>query len=167
MLKMTQSVKFKQVNNPFLSKLKEDTDRIKNEPELLIDNKTTNFYKLESATYKDLLEKNITKSYKKAQPEMTQAIHKENKAIVTRLRINDRVDTTADKDAFIALKDHKLNFTNKPTCRLINPTKSEIGKISKNILDRINSTIVKKHNLNRCRTTAQAKDVTSASKKNS
>ena len=57
MLKMTQSVKFKQVNNPILDKLKEDTDRIKNEPELLIDNKTTNFYKLESATYKDLLEK--------------------------------------------------------------------------------------------------------------
>ena len=30
-------------------------------------------------TYNDLLEKNITKSYKKAQPETTQAIHKENK----------------------------------------------------------------------------------------
>ena len=36
MLKMIQSVKFKQVNNPFLNKLKEDTDRIKNEPKLLI-----------------------------------------------------------------------------------------------------------------------------------
>ena len=30
MLKMIQSVKFKQVNNPFLDKLKEDTDHIKN-----------------------------------------------------------------------------------------------------------------------------------------
>ena len=29
MLKMIQSVKFKQVNNPFLNKLKEDTDHIK------------------------------------------------------------------------------------------------------------------------------------------
>ena len=36
MLKMVQSVKFKQVNSPFLNKLKEDTDRIKNEPKLLI-----------------------------------------------------------------------------------------------------------------------------------
>ena len=139
---MIQSVKFKQVNNPFLNKLKEDADRIKNESKLLIAaNKTTNFYKLEPSTYNDLLEKNITKSYKKAQPETTQAIHKENKAMATKLKIDDRVNTTADKDAFITLKDHKPNFANKPTCRLINLTKSEIGKISKNILDRINGTI--------------------------
>ena len=32
MLRMIQSVKFKQVNSPFLNKLKEDTDHIKNEP---------------------------------------------------------------------------------------------------------------------------------------
>ena len=58
MLKMIQSVKFKQVNSPFLNKLKEDTDRIKNEPKLLIAaDKTTNFYKLEPSTYNDLLEK--------------------------------------------------------------------------------------------------------------
>ena len=96
-LRMIQSVKFKQVNNPFLNKLKEDADRIKNEPKLLIAaDKTTNFYKLEPSAYNDLLEKNITKSYKKAQPETTQAIHKENKAIATKLRIDDRVDTTAD-----------------------------------------------------------------------
>ena len=80
MLKMIQSVKFKQVNNPFLKKLKEDTDHIKNEPKLLIAaDKTTNFYKLEPFTYNELLEKNITKSYKKAPPETTQEIHKENK----------------------------------------------------------------------------------------
>ena len=68
MLKMIQSIKFKQVNNPFLNKLKEDTDRIKNEPELLIDNKTTNFYKLESATYKDLLEKTSQNLARKHNP---------------------------------------------------------------------------------------------------
>ena len=39
MLRMIQSVKFKQVNSPFLNKLKEDTDHIKNEPILLIASK--------------------------------------------------------------------------------------------------------------------------------
>ena len=67
MLKMIQSVKFKQVNNSFLDKLKEDTDRIKNEPKLLIAaDKTTNFYKLEPSTYNDLLEKtsqNLTRKH--------------------------------------------------------------------------------------------------------
>ena len=156
MLKMIKSVKFNQVNNPFLNNLKEDTEHIKNEPKLLIAaDKTTNFYKLEPST---LLEKNITKSYKKALPETTQAIHKGNKDIATKLGIDDRVDTTASKDAFITLKDHKPNFANKPTCRLINPTKSEIGKVSKKILDRINSTIAKKHNLHQWKNTAAVID---------
>ncbi|CAB4032311.1 Hypothetical predicted protein, partial [Paramuricea clavata] len=42
------------------------------------------------------------------------------------------------------LKDHKDNFSSNPTCRLINPTKSEIGKVSKCILDRINKDIINK-----------------------
>ena len=149
MLKMVQSTKFKQFNNPFLSKLKDDTERIKNEPRLLIAaDKTTNFYKVEPSAYNDLLEQNITKSYKKAHPNTIRDIHTENKKIATKLGIDDRVDATANKDAFITLKDHKPNFANKPTCQLINPTKSEIGKISKEILDRINSKITRASKFN-------------------
>jgi len=116
---------------------------LQNKTKLLIAaDKTTNFYKLEPSKYNDLLEQNITKSCKKVHPNTVRDIHKENKKIATKLGIDDRVDTTAKKDAFITLKDHKSNFANKPTCRLINPTKSEIGKISKEILDRINSTLL-------------------------
>ena len=155
MFKMISSVKF----NSFLNKLKEDTELIRNEPKLLIAaDKTTNFYKLDPATYNDLLEKNITKSYKKAEPETTRAIRTENKNIATRLGIDDRVDATANKEAFITLKDHKPNFANKPTCRLINPTKSEIGKVSKTILDRINNTIARKCNFNQWKNTASVID---------
>ena len=46
------------------------------------------------------------------------------------------------------MKDHKPNFANKPTCRLINPAKSEIGKISKVTLDRINSKITRASKFN-------------------
>ena len=45
------------------------------------------------------------------------------------------------------LKDHKPNFTNNPTARLINPSKPELGRISREILQRINSTILKKSSL--------------------
>ena len=56
MLEMIQSMKFKQVNSPFLNQLKDDTECIKNEPKLLIAaDKTMNFYKLEPATCNDLL----------------------------------------------------------------------------------------------------------------
>ena len=64
------------------------------------------------------------------------------------------MDATANKDAFLTLKDHKQNFANKPTCRLINPTKSEIGRISKEILDRINSKITRASKFNQWKNTA-------------
>ena len=70
------------------------------------------------------------------------------KKIAPKLGIDDRVDTTANKDAFITLKDHKPNFGNKPTYRLVNPNKSEIGRISKVTLDRINSKITRASKFN-------------------
>ena len=35
------------------------------------------------------------------------------------------------------MKDHKDSFPNNPKCRLINPSKSELGKVSKGILSKI------------------------------
>ena len=52
----------------------------------------------------------------------------------------------AHRQAFISLKDHKENFENDPKCRLINPAKNNLGLTSKQILDRINSTIRSKTN---------------------
>ena len=119
-------------------------------------NKTTNFYKLEPSAYNDLLEKNIMKSYKRAKPETICAIHEKNKDIAVKLNIDDRVETTAKKDTFITLNDHKPNFTNKPSCRLISPMKSDIGKESKKILDRIIITIIQKCNFNQWKSTKSA-----------
>ena len=44
--------------------------------------------------------------------------------------------------------NHKQDFINNPTCRLINPCKSEIGIISKNIFDRINKEITQATKVN-------------------
>ncbi len=54
---------------------------------------------------------------------------------------------------FISLKDHKENFENNPKCRLINPAKSESGKLSKIILDKVNSNLRKILNLNQWKNT--------------
>jgi hypothetical protein len=48
---------------------------------------------------------------------------------VDRINLADRINTTAQKEAFLTLKYHKPNFDNNPTCRLINPSKSEIGRV--------------------------------------
>ena len=47
-----------------------------------------------------------------------------------------------ETETYIIIKDHKSEFPNKIPCRLINPSKSSIGKISKVILYRINAKII-------------------------
>ena len=56
---------------------------------------------------------------------------KNDKKVATELEIDDRMYCTAKRDTFITLKDHKRQFMNNPKFRVINPTKSELGKVSK------------------------------------
>ena len=140
MMTLIQNIEFKNTDSRFQKQLSKDTDDIKKSDRLLIAaDKTTNFYKVGLDQHNKLLQDNITKDYKKATPSLEKDINKEDKKIATGLKLDDRIDTTAKSQAFITLKDHKPNFKNKPKCRLINPTKSEIGKISKQILERINT----------------------------
>ena len=53
----------------------------------------------------------------------------------------------------MTLKDHKQNFRSATPCRLINPCKSELGKISKIILENINKTLIEKLNVNQWKNT--------------
>ena len=58
------------------------------------------------------------------------------------------MECLAKNPAFISLKDHKPNFQSSLLCCLINPSKSDIGKISKSILDRINQNLRSKLHFN-------------------
>ena len=60
----------------------------------------------------------------------------------------------AQKQAYITIKDHKDNFINNTKCRLINGAKSEVGKISKQIIQRINNEVRTAENLQQWRNTA-------------
>ena len=103
--------------------------------------------------YLELLHKNITKDYKKASESDLLNINKQTVNIVKALDLEDRIMKTAEKQAYITMKDHKENFINHPTCRLINPTKPEIGKISKFLLDRINNAVINSTDSNLWRNT--------------
>ena len=115
--------------------------------------KTTNFYTMSTHDYKALLKKNIKKEYKKVPPSSEHNINIQAKIIAQDLELDDRIEKLAPKNAFISLKDHKDNFANNPTCRLINPSKSEIGRVSKELLDRINKTIVSKTGIHQWKNT--------------
>ena len=68
--------------------------------------------------------------------------------------ILDRMDINSKNTYFITLKDHKENFLNNPTVRLINPAKNELGRISKAILDNINKRLCTRLNINQWKNTA-------------
>lgn len=142
MLELVRSIKCKRISNPFQRKLDEDCASIRGTNTLLVAaDKTTNFYKVEPQKYRSLLNDNITMAYKKTTCAAEEDITKEDKRIASDLKLSDRIDTLAKRQSFITLKDHKPNFVNKPTCRLINPCKSEIGAISKQILEKINTKV--------------------------
>ena len=91
--------------------------------------------------YNEFLDKAIQKEYKKAPPKVVKNIQSSHSKIVTKLDIEDRVFRTTESQPFITIKDHKENFQNNPTCRLINTSKPEIGKISKQITEKINKIV--------------------------
>ena len=59
-------------------------------------------------------------------------------------------------NAFITLKDHKPNFHTDTKCRLINPAKSEMGKVSSNMLKEINEPVRLETGLKQWRSTQEA-----------
>ena len=88
--------------------------------------------------YKKLLPHTITKTYKKSNGKKFRDINFAAKKIAEKLSMADRVEVMQETEAYITIKYHKDEFPNKIPCCLINPSKSNIGKISKAILDTIN-----------------------------
>ena len=82
-------------------------------------------------------------------------IDNEAKQIAQNLGLADRIEVYGEARAFITLKDHKENFENAPKCRLINPAKTNIGKISKQILQKINREVREKTELTQWQSTGE------------
>ena len=136
------AIKFTDHRSPFQNELKKNIQDIKKCKDLLISaDKTTNIYKVSANTYKKLLTDNITKDYKQTTHATVKQINTEARAIAAELELGDRIEVYSDSRAFVTLKDHKENFENDPKCRLINPAKSNIGKISKQLLQQLNKNI--------------------------
>ena len=159
MLGMIQGVQFKTNHQPnnLQRKLGKDLKEIREDKHIFVKaDKTTNHYKTEPKDYMTLLNRNVTKSYKKTDHNVPIDIATKDKLLAEKLELDDRIDVSAHRDPFITLKDHKPDFNNKPTCRLINPSKSEIGIISKQVLDGINNKIIKTTKVNLWKSTTNA-----------
>ena len=75
--------------------------------------KMLNYYKMDQQNYTELVNTNLTKSYKKTIQSEVATINKEAKQIAESTNLSDHVELLAQKEAFITLKDHKPNFDKK------------------------------------------------------
>ena len=65
-------------------------------------------------------------------------MNKQAKKIAEKLNIDDKIEKIQESEAYVTVKDHQRGFPNNPSFGLINPSKSDIRRISKKILDKIN-----------------------------
>ena len=151
---MIRNIEFKTVRDEFQSKLSKDVKDIRSSDKVLVfADKGTNLYEMDKCHYNKLLGDNITKTYKKCDPKVKGEIDKEAKVLAGRLGLGEKMECMAERQAFVTLKDHKDNFRSDPKCRLINPAKSEMGYVSKGLLDNVISKVADATGLNQWRNT--------------
>ena len=135
---LIKKIKFKRENNNFQMKLNRDIKELESSKCIWVSaNKSRNMYKVEPTKYHEILNKKIMDNYKIDKDNTIDQINKETGNFACKLHINDRLGKFQKRDAYILFKDHKPNFINKLQTRLINPSKTELGKISKNIIENI------------------------------
>ena len=154
---MAQNLEFKSPGtskDSFQNEISKDIKNIRSDNKLYIPaDKTTNTYKVSLETYDNLLNQNIQKDYKKTTVAKANTLLKKDIKIAKNLDLDDRIEVEAKSESYITLKDHKDEFRKNPKCRLINPNKSNIGKVSKQILQKINNSIRSTQKLSQWRST--------------
>ena len=134
--------------------MKSDISKIKSSPNVFVSaDKTTNLYEMPPNDYKKLQYENITKTYKKSTNRLEHAINMEAKHIAKNIKLDDRIESLAKTPAFITLKDHNKNFRSSHPCRLTNSSKSELGKVSKTVSEKVNATLVHSLKINQWKDT--------------
>ena len=100
--------------------------------------KTRNHWGVEYDEYNRLLKNNITQEYKKCRIDEVNKVTKEDKKMAEKFKIDNRqIFQTIPREAFQTFKDHKTTFATNKQSRLLNPCKPELGKVSKQIVEKI------------------------------
>ena len=134
----------------FQQQISNDLHKLSKTKEVVIAvDKTRNLYKIKRPEYKRLL----TKEYMKSSNKDVNKVNSKSAVIAKKLQLEERMEYFTSLDAYVTIKDHKENFPARTTCRLINPAKTDIGRVSKQLLLRIAEEVRQKINVNQWRST--------------
>ena len=134
--------------------LRRDLSDIKAKQKILVKgDKSRRIFLVPKDEYVKDMKAEISKKYKKGDRDMVLDVNREAAKISSKLEVADRIDALPESEAFLSFKDHKPNFPMRKEVRLLNPSKSNIGKISKKFLDRINTDLRQKTQFNQWKST--------------
>ena len=158
---MINSLTFRYYHNKFLENLKSDLENIKQKEAgkvIVAADKTRNLYKCDAEWYRKTLRTEISKDYKGAQESDVSRVNEEAAEIAEKLKLEKRMLAFPKKEPYVTTKDHKTDFIQNPKFRVINPAKSDVGKVSRFILQDWMIRLRKQLNLNQWRSTQEVID---------
>ena len=161
MYEIVTDIKFKQSRQTYIEKRMKKLLRQISEKQMLVikSDKTNNYYFMTPEEYYGLMEKELHKEYKiDKENSIEDKINKNAKDVGDKLGISERLEVVRKVDTYLLLKDHKDSFYREKQCRLINPTKNQLGIVSKKILDVINAKARSCLKVNQLRSTQDAID---------
>ena len=155
--KMARNIKFRKIcNTEFQNMINQTIKIIKNSKEIIVPaDKSPNLYKVPVSTYKKMRHSVVTKDYKACSQNEVSKVNLNTLHLIKTYEpdLESRVEVFTHSEAFMTLKDHKMNFVSKMAVRLLNPAKPQLGKITKVKLQRINSEIRSIEKLNQLQST--------------
>ena len=152
---MVEDIKFIRFNDAFQKKIQEDINYIKNSDKVFVEaDKTNNFYEMTKGQYEKTIVDKITEAYKKSKENVPRMINLEAKEFAKHFCVDDKLEVMAEQPCFFTIKDHKDDFRSNPRYRLINPNKSELGILRKNILENVNDKLRDRIKVNQWQSTA-------------
>ena len=142
LLQELAGIEYKMSSNKLQKDMEKDIKIIKSSDDILTKaDKTSNIYKMNPEQYNKLLNSTIFKEYKKSAENNVTKVNTEASKLAKNMGLSDRIDQLSKSTAYVTIKDHKNRFPDKIECRLINPAKSNIGQISKKVVDNINEKV--------------------------
>ena len=144
-----RKIEFMNSKNTFQTKMREDIERIRKSRKVWVrSDKSNNIYQVSPHEYERILNDKTTESCKLDHSDTITQIIRDAAKFAQKVNIIDKVGKLEEKSAYILVKDHKKNFPDKKQTRLINPSKTELGFVSKDEIHRITSTLLSSHKYN-------------------
>ena len=81
-----------------------------------------------------MLTENVSKVYRKGNETELNEVNIKASKTAKKEKLENRMEIYTPDEAYLTIKEHKPDFPRKISCRLINPAKTDVGKLSRQIL---------------------------------